>query len=197
MRRPRVRARVELLLVEFAALPEVVAVVSPYEPGAAATSRDGTIAFATLQYSGRGIEVKDSSIDALFKLVDGGSTPEVRLEVGGAVVQSGEVVPPGRAEAIGLAVGAVILLIAFGSVVAMGLPMVTALFSLGTGLVVVLLLARGLAMSTFTPAFASMIGIGVGIDYALLVVTRYRGSSRMGSPSWRPSPWRSTRPGGR
>ncbi|MBK9611503.1 MMPL family transporter [Candidatus Amarobacter glycogenicus] len=171
---PAVRARVEQLLVQAAALPEVVAVISPYEPGGAAISRERTIAFAMLQYSGRGIEVADSSIDALFKLVDGASTPEVQLEVGGAVVQSGEVVPPGRAEVIGLAVGAVILLIAFGSVVAMGLPMVTALFSLGTGLVVVLLLARVLAMSTFTPAFASMIGIGVGIDYALLVVTRYR-----------------------
>ena len=179
---PAVRARVEQLLVQAAALPEVVAVVSPYEPGGAAISRDRTIAFAALQYTGRGSEVADSSIDALFKLVDGASAPEVQLEVGGAVVQAGEVVPPGRAEVIGLAVGAVILIIAFGSVVAMGLPMVTALFSLGTGLVVVLLLARVLAMSTFTPAFASMIGIGVGVDYALLVVTRYRSELAHGQP---------------
>lgn len=171
---PAVRPQVERLLDELATLPEVVAVTSPYEPGSAAISRDGTVAYATVQYAGRSIEVADASVQALFDLVDSASTDELRVEVGGAVVQSGEVVPPGRSEAIGLAAGAVILLIAFGSVVAMGLPMVTALFSLGSGLVLILLLARLLAMSTFTPAFAAMIGIGVGIDYALLVVTRYR-----------------------
>lgn len=59
-----------------------------------------------------------ASIEALFDLVDGASTSELRVEVGGAIVQSGEVVLPGRSEAIGLAAGAVILLVAFGSVVA-------------------------------------------------------------------------------
>ncbi len=171
---PAVRARVEELLAQFRALPEVVAVVSPYEPDSSAISDDGTIAYATLQYAGRGVEVADASIEALLDAVDNASTPGLRVEVGGAVVQAGEMVPPGRSEAIGLAAGALILLIAFGSVVAMGLPMITALFSLGTGLVLILLLARLLAMSTISPAFAAMIGIGVGIDYALLIVTRYR-----------------------
>lgn len=169
-----VRARVEDLLAQAAQLPDVAVIVSPYAPGAGSISRDGAIAYATLQYSGRGIELPDSTLDALFDFVDDHSTPELQLEVGGAVVQSGEIVPPGRAELIGLAAGAVILLIAFGSAVAMGLPMVTALFSLATGLLLILLAARVLAMSSFTPAFAAMIGIGVGIDYALLVVTRYR-----------------------
>jgi len=169
-----VRARVDDLLAQASALPDVAAVISPYAPGVGAISRDGAIAYATLQYSGPGIELPDSTLQALFDFVEARSTPELKLEVGGAVVQSGEIVPPGQAELIGLAAGAIILLIAFGSAVAMGLPMVTALFSLATGLVLILLMARVLAMSTFTPAFAAMIGIGVGIDYALLVVTRYR-----------------------
>lgn len=179
---PAVHSRVDELIKEFATLPEVVAVISPYEPGNAAISRDRMVAFATVQYAGRGIEVTESSIIALLDLVDSRSTPDVHLEVGGAVVQSGEVVPPGRSEAIGIAAGALILLVAFGSVVAMGLPMVTALFGLGTGIVSILLLARLLSMSTFTPAFAAMIGIGVGIDYALLVVTRYREELHQGEP---------------
>ncbi len=168
------RRRAEELIQQFQSLPEVVAVSDPFEEGSGAVSQDNRIAYVSLQYAGRGIEVEDSSVDALFDLVDGASTSELRLEVGGPVVQSGEVVPPGRSEAIGLAAGAIILLVAFGSVVAMGLPILTALFGLGTSLVVILLLARFLAMSTFTPAFAAMIGIGVGIDYALLIVTRFR-----------------------
>jgi RND superfamily putative drug exporter len=169
-----VRASVDDLLAQAAQLPDVAVVVSPYAPGGGAISRDGAIAYATLQYSRRGIELSDATLQALFDFVDDRSTPELQLEVGGAVVQSGEIVPPGRAELVGLAAGAVILLIAFGSAVAMGLPMVTALFSLATGLLLILLAASVLAMSSFTPAFAAMIGIGVGIDYALLVVTRYR-----------------------
>jgi len=179
---PAVKATVEQLIEQFKALPEVVAVASPYDAGSGAISADGAIAFATLQYAGRGIEVAEASVDAMFDLVDGSSTNGLRVEVGGAVVQAGEVVPPGRSEAIGLAAGAIILLIAFGSVVAMGLPMVTAIFGLGAGLITILLLARVLAMSTFTPAFAAMIGIGVGIDYALLVVTRYREELAHGQP---------------
>lgn len=177
-----VRAQVERLVEEFRRLPDVVAVTSPYADGNRSISRDGVTAFATIQYAERGIEVSDASIAALFDAVERLSTPELRLEAGGPVVQAGEVVPPGRSEAIGLAAGAVILLIAFGSLVAMGLPMATALFSLGTGIVVVLLLARVLAMSTFTPSFAAMIGIGVGIDYSLLVVTRYRAELSQGQP---------------
>ena len=170
---PSVRPTIEALVGDLTALPEVVAVASPFDtPGA--ISGDGTIAYATLQYAGRGIEVEDASIDALFAVVDEASTGELQVEVGGAVVQAGEVVPPGQSEIIGLIAGAVILLIAFGSVVAMGLPIITAVFSLGMGVILILLFARFLAMSTFTPAFAAMIGIGVGIDYALLVVTRFR-----------------------
>lgn len=179
---PAVRVQVDELLDGLRALPEVVAVASPFEPGGGAVSRDGTIAYATVQYGRRGIEVADSSVSALFELVDGASAPGLQVEVGGPVVQSGEILPPGRSEAIGLAAGAVILLVAFGSAVAMGLPMVTALFGLGTGIVLILLLARTLGMSTFTPAFAAMIGIGVGIDYALLVVTRYREELARGLP---------------
>ncbi len=84
-------------------------------------------------------------------------------------------------EMFGLAAAVVILLLAFGSVVAMGLPIVTALFGISIGLSGVVLWSHVFITPGFTPQVASMVGIGVGIDYALFIVTRYRGSlARLG-----------------
>ncbi len=68
----------------------------------------------------------------------------------------------------------VILLIAFGSVLAMGLPIGTALFGIGTGIAIVLTVRNVVDMPDFTTAAVAMVGLGVGIDYALFIVTRYR-----------------------
>ncbi len=174
LRDPGVQARVERLLEPFAVLPEVVDVSSPYENGGQAISRDGAIAYATLQYGVRSSLVALSSVDALVELVDDLSADDLLLEVGGPVVQVSERAPPGKAELVGLGTAVVVLLVAFGSVVAMGLPIVTALFALGSGLLLIMLATRVLGMSSFTPAFAAMIGIGVGVDYALIIVTRFR-----------------------
>ena len=77
-------------------------------------------------------------------------------------------------EGIGLAAAVVILLIAFGSVVAMGLPIVTALIGIGLSLSAIPLISAVLPTADFTSTVAAMIGLGVGIDYALFMVTRYR-----------------------
>ena len=81
---------------------------------------------------------------------------------------------PPASEGIGLLAAIVILLLAFGSVLAMGLPIMTALFGIGIGVVIVKLLANVLIVPDFATQLAAMIGIGVGIDYALFIVTRYR-----------------------
>ena len=77
-------------------------------------------------------------------------------------------------EVIGVFAAVFILLIAFGSLLAMGLPIMTALFGIGIGLAFVSILARVLDVPSFAPQVTAMIGIGVGIDYALFIVTRYR-----------------------
>src|SRR5207245_8836108 len=77
-------------------------------------------------------------------------------------------------EAIGGLAEVLILLLAFGSVLAMGLPIMTALFGIGTGLAIVTLLARVMDIPSFGPQVTAMIGIGVGIDYALFISTRFR-----------------------
>jgi len=87
--------------------------------------------------------------------------------------------PPGS-ELIGLAFAIVVLILAFGSVLAMGLPVAVALGGVGAGIGATLLLSNIYAIPDFTLSVGAMIGLGVGIDYALFIVTRYREATRAG-----------------
>ncbi len=86
-----------------------------------------------------------------------------------------QTVPVGS-EGIGLIAAAIILLVTFGSAVAMGLPLLTALFGLGVAMALGEVLRHVVDVPDWAPAAAAMVGIGVGIDYALLIVTRFRSS---------------------
>ncbi len=170
---PEVRAEVEELVRQAAALPEVAAATSPYEePGR--ISQDGTIARITAQYERDTNETDDASVDALFEWREEVSRDGLQVELGGIVAVAGEREAPGSAELVGLAAAVVILLIAFGSVTAAGLPIFTALLALIPAFFLIGVGASFVNFASFTPQFAAMIGIGVGIDYALLVVTRFR-----------------------
>ena len=170
---PEASGRVKDVVSKAGKLPGVTGIVSPFQvPGA--ISKSGKIAYATVQYGKAAPEIPAGNVDKLKSLVDGSNKNGLRVEVGGQVISSTEVTPPGRSEVVGLAAAVIILLIAFGSVVAMGLPVVTALVGLGSGFLLITVVAKFTDVSTFTPAFASMVGLGVGIDYALFVVTRFR-----------------------
>jgi putative drug exporter of the RND superfamily len=168
------RPRIESILDEAGALPSVIGVGSPFVPGGGAVSRDGRIAYATVQYGERANAIPKRDIDALLNLTERAAGDGLVIEAGGQVVQSNEIEPPGTSEVIGLVAAVFILLIAFGSVVAMGLPLATALVGLGASFALIGLGARVLDLPIFSSSFAAMIGIGVGIDYALFVVTRFR-----------------------
>jgi RND superfamily putative drug exporter len=170
---PQVRARVDTLVHDLNALPEVTEVTSPYVQSNTISS-DGTIARIVVQYDNRGQDIARSSVEALADLRARSSTSNFQVEVGGQVIRRIERPSFGNTELFGVAAAVVILLIAFGSVVAMGLPIVSALLTLGAGLLITGLLTRIANLPSFTPEFGAMIGLGVGIDYALLVVTRFR-----------------------
>ena len=170
---PAVRAEIEELIAEAAELPQVLAVASPYEePGR--ISPDGTIARITAQYEVGANEVEEHSIEELFSWRERVTREDLQVELGGIVATAGEREPPGSSELVGLAAAAVILLIAFGTVTAAGLPIFTALLALIPAFFLIGVGASFVNFASFTPQFAAMIGIGVGIDYALLVVTRFR-----------------------
>ena len=177
---PAVQARTEQLLGRIARLPDVSGVISPYDAPDRAISPDGRIAFATVQYDRRARDVSSSGVDRLVADVEGASTPTIRFEAGGNVVQQAERPKLPASELFGLLAAMVILLLSFGSVIAMGLPIITALFALGVGLGGLLLIALVFDVPTFSPQLAAMIGLGTGIDYALFIVTRYRAELHAG-----------------
>ena len=119
----------------------------------------------------------------------------VEVEIGGAWLSDRE---PPESEAIGLAFAVFVLIMAVGSVVAMGLTVGTALVGVGVGAAAIALLSNAATVPEFAPTIGVMIGIGVGIDYALFIITRYREWIGHGPGRCRrPPPRRSTRPGGR
>jgi len=171
---PAVKQQVTALLAKAATIPEVTGVVSPYDDPAA-VSADRKIAYAPVAYDKPADQVSVANAQALLDLGDQSTAPGFHVEVGGQVAARAENPNPfGATELIGVGAAMVILLIAFGSIIAMGLPILTALAGIAAGFLSIMFATRFFDMSSFTPAFAAMIGLGVGIDYALFVVTRFR-----------------------
>ena len=169
---PAVRAAIEDFLAAVSRDVEGASAVSPYsEEGAHQVSPDRTIAYAELNFTERTVEEYVTTAEEVRALRDEVQVPGLQLELGGDMFAEFE---EPASELIGIAGAIIILLIAFGSLLAMGLPLVTALFGVGTGIALVTLAANFLNMPSFTTQVAIMIGIGVGIDYALFIVTRYR-----------------------
>ncbi len=172
---PGVRARMERMFAEVEKLPHVSGVRSPYLlPPEFATSSDATIAFAAVQFDVQGPDVPKSTIDTMKELAAEADGDDLQVELGGVVVQFIEQASSAKDSGSGLILAAAILLLTFGSVVAMGLPLMTALFALGTGMALITLALTFMDIPFMVTEMASMIGIGVGIDYALFIVTRYR-----------------------
>ena len=172
---PAVKARLTTLFDKVAKVASVTGVRSPYDPvpqARAQVAPGGKIAYATVLFPAGSTKVPAATRSATAALVAQARSPGVQIELGGSGFQGNS--PPGGTEAIGLLAAVVILLLAFGSLLAMGLPIVTALFGLGVGISTVSLISHLTSVPQFATTLAAMIGLGVGIDYALFIVTRYR-----------------------
>jgi RND superfamily putative drug exporter len=166
-------------LARIAELPHVVRVSNPLEtPGT--LSQDGATGFAQVAYDLPAIELGVVPFQDLLAIVEDTDSTTLQVEIGGEYASWGEQPEPGAAELVGLLAAMVILLVAFGSVVAMGLPITTAVVGLATGMGIVIVLASFVAVPEFSTTLATMIGLGVGIDYALFLVTRYRHNLQAG-----------------
>lgn len=174
---PAIRARVQAMVAKVAALPHVTSVTGPYAGagGARATiDRTGTIGFASLTFDKLANDLPEKAINKVVDTAEAARSGALRVELGGAAIQTVSRVRPAATEAIGVFAAIVVLLITFGSLIAMGLPLLTALFGLGTGLALVAVGSNLFDTANFAPQLAGMIGLGVGIDYALFIVTRFR-----------------------
>jgi putative drug exporter of the RND superfamily len=135
-------------------------------------SRDRTIAMRSLQFTERGWDVPTETGEQLISMAQRSSGDGLRIELGGGPVRDAE--GGGSPEVASLLAAAIILLIAFGSIVAAGLPLVTALFGLAISTGLIALAVNVIDIPEWAPAVSSLLGIGVGIDYALLILTRFR-----------------------
>ena len=179
---PSVRARVVPMLARVGRLPHVTGVISPYgRAGAQAISRDGRIAFATVLFDQRANALPVPAIKKVISTAQSAASPQLQVELGGQAIQQAQGVKLGPATAVGLLAAIIVLLIMFGSAVAAGLPIVTALLGLGTAFGVIGIASNVITMPNVSGQLAAMIGLGVGIDYSLFIVTRFRENHRNGA----------------
>jgi RND superfamily putative drug exporter len=170
---PAVRARVTRALAPFGQAAHVTGVGNPYTaPGQLAA--DGHIAYARIQFDVPGSNIPGREATALIDDARAASGNGVTFSLGGDVVDLAETPYGGPSNGIGVAAAAIVLLIAFGSLLAMGLPIATALMGIGSGLALIALLGHLFPAPSFSPIIAALIGLGVGVDYALFIVTRFR-----------------------
>ena len=171
------QARVDLDQLESAVgdLPKVLGTTEEVSP-------DGRVALVRVQYPEIG-ELAVSDLDALKAvLAESRASSSLRLEAGGDLYFSFEQPPANVGEVLGLVVAAVILLVAFGSLLAAGLPLAVALFGLLVGASSIPLLGLLIDIPVWAPVMAAMVGLGVGIDYALFLLSRHREYLAAGVP---------------
>jgi uncharacterized membrane protein YdfJ with MMPL/SSD domain len=172
---PEVQARITQALPPFRTAPHVTGVSSPH------IAADGHIAYATVQFDVQGSDIPGSEATALMHDASVASGHGVTFSLGGDVVDLAETPYGGPSNGIGVGAAAIVLLIAFGSLLAMGLPIATALLGIGSGLSLIALLGHIFPAPSFSPIVAALIGLGVGVDYALFIVTRFRSELQAGA----------------
>lgn len=149
---------------------QISSVASPYE--AQAVSQDGSTAYVSVKYKVSGMELTDATREALKESGTAAKADGLNVQIGGDALMAAP--ETGSGEIIGIAIAAIVLVITFGSLIAAGLPLLTALIGVGIGISTITALANVLDLGSTTSTLAMMIGLAVGIDYALFIVSRYR-----------------------
>lgn len=186
-RTPGVEQRMTRALDAVAALPGVGSVAGPYGPGpdsAARISPDGRTAYAVVTFDRPADSVPKARAQAVLDAAKNPATETdgLQVELGGRAIGLTEAPSAHLAEVIGVAIAALVLFLAFGSLAASLLPIATALVSVGTAYFCITLLGHAMPVADFAPMLGTLVGLGVGIDYALFIVTRHRKGLARGLP---------------
>jgi RND superfamily putative drug exporter len=177
---PQVRASVDPMLAQLAQLPHVSGVTSPYGPGGAAqVSRNGKIAFATVNFSVDAKNVTKSEATTFVNTARAPNNASLQVDVVGPVAASTN--PSSQSSTlIGVAAALIVLLIVFGAVLPALLPLISTGIALFAALSAIGALSNSISMASFTSQLCTLIGLGVGVDYSLFVLTRTRSGLRRG-----------------
>ncbi|MFJ7267848.1 MMPL family transporter [Streptomyces sp. NPDC099050] len=187
VRTPAVRERMTRALDSIAGLPGVGSVAGPYGPGGdsgARISPDGRTAYAVVTFDRQADSVPKGEAKAVVDAARNPTTQAdgLQVELGGRAIGLTEAPSAHLAEVIGVAIAALVLFLAFGSLAASLLPIATALVSVGTAYFGITLLGHAMPVADFAPMLGTLVGLGVGIDYALFIVTRHRKGLGRGLP---------------
>ncbi len=175
------RAAVDATVAGLTEVPHVAAVTDPFAPGR--ISPDGRIGYVEIAMDAPSGELGPEPASALAEALAPARAAGLTAAVGGEAVFLNAEPGTSGTEAVGVVVALVLLVVAFGSVVAALVPVALALVAVAAGLGAVVLLAGALDVSSAAPTIAAMVGLGVGIDYALFVVSRYRENRVGGAPN--------------
>lgn len=169
-----VRDRMQDMLSAVADLPHVVEVRSPYET-AGAISDDGRTAFASVRFDQDGDDLSKDSVLDVIDTAEGFATPKVSVDLGGyAVGQATMTISTSVTELVGVLAAAVVLWLAFGSLLAVSLPLISAVASVIPAVALIGALSQVMTVPSFASSMTILLNLGVGIDYALFLVTRQR-----------------------
>ncbi|MER7192892.1 MMPL family transporter [Streptomyces flaveolus] len=172
------KAAVEDTLGSLDGGDQVASTTDPYETGA--VSEDGTIAYSTITYTADAVDLTEPTKSALEDAASRARDAGLTVEIGGSALDAEEE-PGGTTEIIGVAVAAVVLVLALGSLVAAGLSLLTALVGVAIAFGLVSALAVPLGLTSTVAILALMLGLAVGIDYALFITSRFRDERARGS----------------
>ncbi|MEV6399174.1 MMPL family transporter [Streptomyces sp. NPDC051907] len=173
LRSPETERSVDAMLDKVSKLPGVAQVRSLYDDQSA-ISKDGTIGFATVDLKRT---AEETPVEDTQRILDTARTVQsttLGVELGGEAARELAAPGGGAAEGAGILAALVILVFMFGTVIAAGLPIITAVFAVGSTLGVIVLASNVFTIASFTPYVMMLVGLGVGIDYALLIFARYR-----------------------
>ena len=170
---PAIRNKVTATLNAVSRLPHVTRVSSPYAT-AEAISRDQTIGFATVHFDERGDALPADAVKQVITVAESAGSQRLQVALGGNAIEQSQKPTLGVATAVGILAAMVVLYLCFGSFLAMALPILAALFGVGTASGLIAALTHVLNTPSFASQLALLIGLGVGVDYALFLVTRYR-----------------------
>ncbi|MFF3660094.1 MMPL family transporter [Streptomyces olivochromogenes] len=162
---------IDKLVDEAADGSQVAGAVGPFQ--AKAISKDATTAYATVTYKVKADDLTDASKNHLKDAIAQAKNAGLTVEVGGTALAT-QPAAGGSAEAIGIAIAALVLIITFGSLTAAGLPLLTAILGVGVSMAAIMALSSALGLSSTTGTLATMLGLACGIDYAVFIVSRYR-----------------------
>ena len=176
-----VEQRMTATMQKISKMPEVAAVRSPYAHGGAVQiSKDGTTAYAAVAFTEQSAQLTDTDVQNVISVAQAADTSGLEVEMTGNAVDQVAQGKPSSSEALGILAAAIVLFVTFGSLFAMLLPILTAVFGLGAGLLTVDLLTHAFSIASLAPTLSALIGLGVGIDYAVFIVTRHRRNLQRG-----------------